>query len=338
MSNPLPDVRLLHYRPWRGSFRSPSWGIWPIARVALMTLLQRKLFWWLYAFAMLFFLMFFFGSYLLAWAETQIPQQPVEVKVGQQKQAIDTDRMLHGIRDTIKVLNGSQDTFVYFFRYQGLMVMVVLSLAGAVLVGNDIGHGSLPFYLAKPLSRWHYIAGKCLAVGIIVNLLTTLPALALFAQHGLDDMDYLIDSDFFLKNRGTGPASWPLLLGILAYGLVITVNLSVLLVATATWVRRTMPMVMIWTTLFLFLHLFSTMLVDGFHLDAAWRLVDLWNDVGLVGGACLQMGQEFDVPLPAAIYPTPQPPLGLAVVVLTGVCLLCLTYLNRRTRGVEIVR
>jgi ABC-2 type transport system permease protein len=338
MSSALQDIRLLRYRPWRGTFRSPAWGVWPIARVALLTLVQRKLFWWLYAFAMLVFLMFFFGSYLLAWAETQIPQQPVEVKVGQQKQAIETDRMLTSVRDSMKVLNGSQDTFAYFFRYQGLMVMVVLSLAGSVLAGNDITHGSLPFYLAKPLSRWHYVAGKCLAVGVIVNLLTTLPALVLFAQHGLDDMDYLIDPDFFWKTRGTGPASWPLLFGILGYGLVMTLTLSVLLVATATWVRRTMPMVMIWTTLFLFLHLFSTMLVDGFHFDASWRLVDLWNNIGLVGCACLQMGQEFDVPLPPTMYPTPQPPLGLVVLVLMGVCLVCLTYLSRRTRGVEIVK
>ena len=279
----MQDVRLLHYRPWRGQFRAAGWGVWPIARVALGTLLQRKLFWWLYAFSLLVFMMFFFGSYLLSWAETQIPQQPVQVQVGDQKQQVETDRMLQTVRTSIKVLSGNRDTFAYFFRYQGLMVMVVLSLAGSILVGNDITHGSLPFYLSKPLSRWHYITGKCVAVGVIVNMLTTLPALVLFAQHGLDDMDYLIDPDFFLKNRGTGPAGWPLLLGVLGYAAVMTFTLSVLLVATATWVRRTMPMVMVWTTLFLFLHLYSVMLVEGFHFDPRWRLVDLWNDIGLVG-------------------------------------------------------
>jgi hypothetical protein len=337
MTSPLQDIRLLHYRPWRGTFRSPAWGVWPITRVALGTLLRRKLFWWLYGFSLLVFLMFFFGSYLLAWAETQIPEQPVQVQVGQQKQQIETDRMLKSLRDSMRVLSGNHDTFAYFFRYQGLMVMVVLSLAGSVLVGNDITHGSLSFYLAKPLSRWHYIAAKCLAVGVIVNLLTTLPALVLFAQHGMDDMDYLIDPDFFWKNSGTGPASWQLLLGILGYGLVMTVTLSILLVAAATWVRRTMPMVMVWTTLFLFLHLFSVMLVDGFHFDPRWRLVDLWDAIGLVGCACLGMGQEFGVPQPP-IYPQPQPALVEAALVLGGVCLLCLMYLNRRTRAVEIVK
>lgn len=331
MSSPIQDTSLLHYRPWRGEFRSPAYGIWPIARVALGTLIQRKLFWWLFGFSLLVFLMFFFGSYLLAWMETQVPDTPVQVQVGQQKQQIETDRMLKSLRDGAKVLNGSQDTYAYFFRYQSLMVMVMLSLAGSILVGNDLTFGSLPFYLAKPLSRWHYILGKCLAVGIVVNLVTTLPALVLFAQHGMDDMDYLIDPDFFWKNRGVGPASWPLLLGILGYGLILTTGLSLLLVAAATWVRRTMPMIMIWTTLFLFLHLFSVMLVDGFFFNPRWRLIDLWNSMQLLGCACLGMEQD-------RIEPMPQPELYEAALTLGVVCILCLIYLNRRTRAVEIVQ
>ena len=51
--------------------------------------------------------------------------------------------------------------------------MIVLALAGAVLVGNDFRFGSLPFYLSKPLGRWHYVLGKCLAVAVFVNLMTT---------------------------------------------------------------------------------------------------------------------------------------------------------------------
>ena len=58
--------------------------------------------------------------------------------------------------------------------------MIVLALAGAVLVGNDFRWGGLPFYLSKPLTRWHYLLGKCLAVAVFVNLMTTVPALVLY--------------------------------------------------------------------------------------------------------------------------------------------------------------
>ena len=72
-------------------------------------------------------------------------------------------------------------------EFQGYMVMIVLALAGSILVGNDLRFGSLPFYLSKPLSRRHYLLGKAVAVGVFINLMTTLPALMLFIQYGLLD-------------------------------------------------------------------------------------------------------------------------------------------------------
>jgi hypothetical protein len=299
----------------------------PIARVALGMVFRRKMFWILYAAGLLMFAMFFFGSYLLDWALTQLASTPIQVG----NFRTDPERLIHLLRDGLRVLSGSQETFGNFFMYQGAMVMIMLALAGSVLVGNDFTFGSLPFYLGKPISRWHYIAGKCLAVGVIVNLLTTLPALLLFAQHTLDDWNYLVDPDFFRKqNAALGPAGLPLLGGVLAYGLLMAVVLSILLVAAATWMRRTMPLVMTWSSLFLFFHLLATILVDGLHYDARWRLMDVWNDLRLLGCVCLAIDHE-------RIWPPVQPAFWEAAVVLAVVCCLCLIYLNRRTRAVEIV-
>jgi hypothetical protein len=321
------SVSLLHYREWHGQYRRPLWSIWPIARVALGMIFRRKLFWVLYAVALLLFLMFFFGSFLLDWAETQIPTTPIQV--GNFK--ADPDRIVLLLRRGLRILNGSQDTFAYFFIYQGSMVMVVLALAGSVLVGNDFTHRSLAFYLAKPLSRWHYLAGKCLAVAVIVNLLTTVPALALYVQHGLSEWDYFVDPDFFLSEDGRGPASWRLLAGLVLFGLMLSVCLSIFLVAAASWMRRTMPLIMVWTTVFLFFRLLAAILVDGLKYDAHWRLIDLWNDLCLVGFGCLGFSEQ-------QIWPAPQPAIFAAGLVLAGACVLCLTYLNLRTRAVEVIK
>ena len=70
------------------------------------------------------------------------------------------------LADRLK-LNGSAETYRNFIHYQGYMVMIVLALAGSVLVGNDFRYGSLPFYLSKPLRRWHYLLGKGLAVAVV---------------------------------------------------------------------------------------------------------------------------------------------------------------------------
>jgi hypothetical protein len=324
------DVRLLHYRAWRGHFRRPAASVWPVARVALGLLLRRKIFWALYAMGLLVFLLFFFGTALFNWAETQLNSTQMTLKVGRFE--AEPQRLIRSLRQGLRVLNGSGETYLAFFHYQCSIVVVVLALAGALVMGNDFTHNSLPFYLAKPLSRWHYLLGKGLAVGVVVNLLTTVPALVLYVQHGLDDWEYFTDPDFFVANgTGVGPAGLPLLLGILGYGLVTTVCLSVLLLATASWLRRTMPMAMAWAALFLFLRLLAIVLVDGLQYDPRWRLIDLWDVLRVVGAACLGMPAK-------AVTPTPQPALWEASLVLGAVCLLCLTYLNLRTRAVEVVR
>jgi ABC-type transport system involved in multi-copper enzyme maturation permease subunit len=308
------SVPLLHYRPWNGELRGPAASVWPIARVALRVIFRRKLFWGIYGLGLMIFLLFFFGQYLLTWAEDQGDETNVSVMGFKQSPRT----LVHVLREFLK-LDGEPHTFRNFFWYQGYIVMVVLALAGAVLIGNDIHHGSMPFYLSKPISRWHYLAGKCLAVSVFINLLTTLPDLILYAQFGmLKSMDYFVD-----QHRTA--------LGILGYGALLTVCLSLLIVATASLVRRTVPLIMIWTGLFFFCPLLSQALVDGLHYNRYWRLIDLWNDAYLVGNAMLGID-------PTKLSPAEQPSWYAALLVLGSVCLICTTYLIPRTRAVEIVR
>lgn len=320
-------AELLHYRQWEGTFRRPAWAVWPIARVALGMVFRRKLFWILYALSLLIFLMFFFGGLLLDWAVSQLPATPIQFG----KARPDPERMIAALRRGIAALNGSQETYAYFFGFQKAMAMVTLALTGAILVGKDYVDGSVPFFLAKPISRWHYILGKCLAVGIVVNMITTLPALVLFVQHSMSDWNYLVDPDYFHKMGGRGPAGLPLLLGILGYGLLLTVVMSVLLVAVASWVRRTMPLIMVWSVIIIFLDIVSDILVDGLKYPEQWRLISVWNNLRVVGRMLLSIPFE-------KIRPRPQPALWEVILVLVVVCLLCLSYLNRRTRAVEIVK
>jgi ABC-type transport system involved in multi-copper enzyme maturation permease subunit len=263
---------------------------------------RRKLFWGLYALSLLFFLMFFFGQYLVAYAWTQdVPDWLI-------------DRLRKGMN-----LDGSATTYRNFFRLQGSMVVIVLALGGSVVMGNDFHFGSLPFYLAKPLSPWHYLGGKFLAVAVFINLMTTLPAVALFVQFGL-----LTDWAYFTDNAG-------LLAGILGYGLVLTGFLGSLLLGLASWLRQTIPLMMAWTALFFFLRQLAFALVRVLRYDPRWRLIDLWNDSWLVGNALLGIPHE-------QVRPGPQPAFHEAALVLTGVTLVCLIYLSRRIRAVEIVR
>ena len=310
MGEPMPRTHapeLLHYRPWTGTFRGPWASVWPIARVSLGMLFRRRLFWVLYALSLLIFLLFFFGQYLLAYAEVQAT--PVKGQFN--------PRDLVGLLRGFLELDGSGKTYRIFMEYQGYMVMIVLALAGSILVGNDLRYGSLPFYLSKPLSRRHYLLGKAIAVAVFINLMTTVPAVLLFVQFGL------LDSWAYFYESGH------LFVGILGYGAVLTVCLTLLLLASAMWLRHTVPLIMMWTTLFLFCRLLARALVVGLRFDPRFRLIDLWNDMYLVGNWCLRMPSlnRFDHP---AVFE--------AALVLGGVILLCLSYLIMRIRAVEIVK
>jgi hypothetical protein len=181
--------------------------------------------------------------------------------------------------------------------------------------------GSLPFYLSKPLGRGHYLLGKGLALAVFINMMTTLPALVLYVEFALlSERPYFWDKLYLVG-------------GILGYGAVLTVCLSLLLLATALWLRRTVPLVMVWTTLFVFCRELGTALVaqDRLGLNRNWLLIDLWNNMKLIGVALLPEARP-----PGPNFP--QPDWWMAALVLGGVCLSCLSYLVLRIRAVEIVR
>ncbi len=287
-------------------------SVWPIARLSLALMFRRRLFWIIYALSMIIFCLFFFGQYMLFWAQSQLSDSGQVPVLGM---SVKPEWLVTTFRDRLK-FNGSGDMYRNFIWYQGYMAMIVLAFAGSLLVGNDVRHGSLTFYLSKPLSGRHYLAGKFLAVGVFINLLTTIPALALFIQYSV-----LAEHDYFGEN-------WPLLFGILGYGLVLTVVLGLLLIATATALRQTVPLIMTWATIFFFFRRLAEALVDRLGYDPNWRLIDLWNDMYLLGNAAL--GINLDTL-------RRQPSLTAASVVLGVVSVSCLIYLIRRIRAVEVV-
>ena len=164
---------LLRYRPWRGEPHGPLFASVAMARVSLKLMLRRKLLWGLFALGLLVFFFFFYAQYLVVWITNQLATETVRfagipVTIG------NLTKFLERLN-----LNGTAHTFGNFVWFQGYVLVIVLALAGSVLVGNDFFHGSLPFYLSKPISRWHYVLGKCLAIGVFVNLMTTIPSIIL---------------------------------------------------------------------------------------------------------------------------------------------------------------
>ncbi len=87
---------------------------------------------------------------------------------------------------------------------------------------------------------------------------------------------------------------------------------------------------MVWTALFVMGRLLAGLLVDALHLSPRWRLIDLWNDMYLLGNWCMRL------PI-YTVRPDGQPAYWEAAAALAAVCAGCLLYLNRRIQAVEVV-
>ncbi|HQR41370.1 MAG TPA: ABC transporter permease subunit [Gemmatales bacterium] len=315
-------LSLLGYRRWQGTLGSSLRSIWPISRVSLMLVFRQKLYWVLYLLALMTFFAYFFGIYLFSQIDTEAlaPTRP-----GVPAQA--TSRFFLDIKNAIQKdlkLTGDVETFRNFYVLQGYYVMVVLALAGSLIIGNDYRFGSLAFYLSKPLGHWHYLAGKILTVAIFSMLMTWVPAFALYLE-----CSALKEEGYFTQNLG-------LLRGITLYGIAIALVLGVLVVALASAVRRTAPLVMIWIALLAICPVMGNLFVDRLGYSANWRLIDLWNDLYVFGSWCLNIS-----PIPPTGqrgFIRRQPDLLPTMIVLGTVMLVCVIYLHRKIRAVEVVK
>jgi ABC-type transport system involved in multi-copper enzyme maturation permease subunit len=68
------------------------------------------------------------------------------------------------------------------FRYPQLIVMVLLvGIAAPPLISHDIRSRAFLIYFSKPISRYEYVLGKMGTVTFFLIMITTLPALVLYA-------------------------------------------------------------------------------------------------------------------------------------------------------------
>lgn len=177
-----------------------------------------------------------------------------------------------GIQEMI--FSGSGDSYMNFIVLQSIPVMLILSYAGIIWLTTDYKLNALPFYLSKPLGKWHYFFGKLIPIWILASSLTWVPALALFLQYGA-----------FTKTMEYWTENSRIFFAILGSGFLISTFTSVLLMGIASRFRRPASLLLIWGGVFIFLSGVSQMLRDHFQrkwsYEEAWYfgLLDVWKNM-----------------------------------------------------------
>ena len=67
--------------------------------------------------------------------------------------------------------------FLCLIRVEMLWVLLVVARVGPGLIANDLKHGALPIYFAKPVTPLSYVAGKWLVVASFIAMVTLVPNL-----------------------------------------------------------------------------------------------------------------------------------------------------------------
>ena len=294
------DIDQARYHGWHGKLQSPWWGCLAIVRVALVQVFRNKAYRFVLALGALRFVAF----WSIIYAVTQLVLPPRM-----------SDGLLERFGFSADVDSNQDNGYIVFIQGQSIIVMILLAFSGSLLVGSDFRLRSLPFYLSRRIDKRHYIVGKLLAVSAIVSILTIVPALLLFFEYGL----FTSSTAYWIDN-------WRIVVSVLAFGLVICVVNSILLVTISAYLQRIVPITITWATLFLLLGRLGDYVYKETH-EEMWRLLDPWRDMRLVGQLCFgSFRRETDAEL-----------AWWALAILASVCAVSLAALVHRVRAVDVV-
>lgn len=296
--------RGIAYRPWKGRLGGRALRFWPIAGQGLRLVLRKKVFWIFLALSLLNFT--FHSAMIYGAAQVKEKGGPFAFLANMSKE--------------FQFL-GSGKAFREYIDFQGRVVMIMLALAGWFLLGADLRAGALPFYLSRPIGRLEYFLGKVAAASCLAALVSLVPAVVLFLEYGA-----------FTESLGYYVENLRILGAIIAYGVLASLVPAVVLLGLWALLRRMVPMILAWGSLFVLLPVMGEGIRDIFRHRGrpdpwAWGLLDLWKDVGWV--ANVLFGIKDDVYLDRWPW---------AAAVIAGVCLASCFAFWRRISAAEVVR
>jgi len=207
----------------------------------------------------------------------------------------------------------SAQLFRGFLDQQGLFVfLLIVGASGAI--ADDRRANALQVYLSKPLTRVEYIAGKLFAPLAFVLGVTLLPALLLLVVH----VAFSGSLTFVIQNLYLLPA-------IVLYSVVLALVGTFTMVALSSLSKSRRFTALTFTGLFFFTTAMYQALqrITGSRL---WALISPRDMLSEIGDAAFRIPGTRALPLWAAL-------LGVAVIIA-----LSIAVLERRIRGVEVVK
>lgn len=195
-----------------------------------------------------------------------------------------------------------------------MLIIIILVFAAAGLIADDLKHNSLQLYFCRPLSKKDYLLGKMSVVGFFIMALTALPWLL------------LIVFKLIFAGKLAFLREFPILpLSILAYAALLSVFFAFYFLLLSASSRNSRYVAILVFTTYIFSDVLSGILTEIFRTPYM-SLFSIRANIQQAG-ACLFGGK-----LPHAVPP------AWSFAVLAAICLLSLVVLDRKIRGVQVIK
>ena len=210
--------------------------------------------------------------------------------------------------------------FFWFMVWQSGFAFLLVSFAGPGLVAPDLVHGALPLYLARPIRRRDYVAGKLAALVAMLSAVTWVPGLILVLLQGS-----LAGDGWFLRHLRL-----PFAVFVGFWVWILPLALAAL--AVSAWIRWRPLATAALFGLFVIGGGFGAVINES--LDTRWGRLTMFGELVQAIWSQLLGGVEFfgrewpENPLPAPVN-------WLAIAIL---CAVALAALHRKIRAHEVVR
>ena len=204
--------------------------------------------------------------------------------------------------------------FQHFLHYQGIFVFFVTIYVGSGLIANDRRANALQIYLARPLHRTEYIAGKLLVLVTYLALVTLVPGLLLV----LVQVMLSGSLDFLRANSFVVPAI------VLASALEVVVCAVTMLALSSLSKSSRFAGILYTGAIFFTDAVFGVLGVITGSTRVAWTSITA--NIDQVTDLIFRQPLTYDTPV------------MVSFLVLAGLVVLSISVLERRVRGVEIVQ
>ncbi len=235
-------------------------------------------------------------------------------------------RTLIGLRGE-NIISINNTFFFQLLKFQGSLAFLITAWIGPGLVSPDLTNNALPLYLCRPFSRTEYVLGKISILFFLLSVVTWIPDLFLFVLQAE------------LEGNGWFTANLPIAGAIVIGSLVWIAVQSLLALALSAWVKwRIAASGLMFAIFFVaagFGEVFNAVLRTywGHTVNLVYLIDEVWADLfGVPFGIGINARGMIGDPRLLSV------PVGVAWVILLGVCVLCLLVLNRRLRAREVVR